>query len=184
MTKKYPFDSDGYYTYGFTSSGLFTLINKGGESLYDKAIPLLEKLGSHFLWIFLWIVVLVASNLIFSDPKLINRLFMSLIFFHLFLVGCRVTSLMLNGKLKPLFFPPLWIRLTRELQKGGGIEILKKHTLDTHPGLLVNLALTQFTQGHAQEGQATLKHALSFCPDHPDILQICAQLLTKTPQPD
>jgi len=174
MTKKFHFDSDGRYAYGFTSSGLFTLLNKDGESLYDEVVPLCEKLGSHLIWVFLWIVVIVASNLLFSDSvvTIVNRVFMSLIFVHLFLFGCRLTTLLIKGGFKPIFFPPLWMRITRELQKGKGAEVLKKHSLEEHPGLLVNLALVQFSREQTHEGRQTLRHALSVCPDHPAILQI------------
>lgn len=174
MTKKFPFDCDGRYTYGFTSTGLFTLINKNGEPLYEETIPICEKLGSHLLWIFLWIVIIVASNLFFSDTvvRVVDRLFMTLIFFNLFLFGCRLTTLLLKGGFKPIFFPPLWMRLTRQLQKGKGIELLKNHKLDTHPGLLVNLALVQFSRDQFTEGRHTLRQALALYPDHPDILQI------------
>jgi len=81
MTKKYHFDSDGRYPYGFTSSGLFTLLNKDGGSLYNEVIPLCEKLGSHLIWIFLWIVLIVLSNLLFSDAivSILNRILMSVI---------------------------------------------------------------------------------------------------------
>ncbi|MCC5832090.1 MAG: hypothetical protein JJU12_03505 [Chlamydiales bacterium] len=174
MTKKYHFDCDGRYTYGFTSYGLFTVIDKEGQSLYSEAIPLCEKLGGHLLWIFLWIVVLVASNLFCPDSVIliIDRIFMSLIFFHLFLFGCRLTSLLLIGGFRPIFFPPLWMRLTRELQKGQGIEILKKHNLSDHPGLLVNLALVQLSREQIDEGRHTLRHALALCPGHPDLISI------------
>lgn len=174
MTKKCHFDCDGRYTYGFTSSGLFTLMNKDGEPLYEEAIPLCEKLGSHLLWIFLWIVGIVSANLLFSDSivLVVDRVFMTLIFFHLFLFGCRLTSLLLKGGFRPIFFPPLWMSLTRELQKGKGIEILKKHNLSDHPGLLVNLALVQFSREQINEGRQTLHRALSLCPDHPDLLTI------------
>ena len=174
MTKKYPFDHDGRYAYGFTSSGFFTLINRDGEPLYDATIPLCEKLGSHLIWIFLWIVLIIASNLLLPDQYvfIIDCVLMSLIFFHLFLFGCRLTTLLLKGGFRPVFFPPLWMRLTRQLQKGEGLECLKEHKLEEHPGLLVNLALIQFTRDQKQEGQQTLRRALSLCPDHPAIQQI------------
>lgn len=178
MTKKFLFDSDGRYTYGFAPSGLFTLVNREGEPLYDEAIPLYRKLFSHLVWIFLWIVVISTTNLLFSQILLINRIFMSLIFFHLFLIGYRLTTLLLKGGFRPIFFPPLWIRLTRELQRGKGIELLKKHNLHEHPGMLVNLALVQFNREHVSDGRQTLSHALALCPDHPDIQQIYAHMIS------
>lgn len=171
MKKKYTFDSDGRYTYGFTSSGLFTLIDSNGDSLYQQVIPLWEKLGSHLVWIFFWVMLIVATNLFFVS-SVANRLFMTLIFLHLFLFSCRLTTLLLKGGVKPVLFPPFWIRITRQLQKGKNLDHLKAHDLDQHPGLLVNLALVELSQGNSQEGHHLLRRALSFCPDHPAILQL------------
>lgn len=181
MTKRYPFSTDGRYEYGFTDRGVFTLLTKKGESLYAYAIPLCEKLGSHLLWVFFWLVLILVSNLFFSDRVVFmsGRVFMSLIFVHLFIFGCRLTTLLIKGGFRPVFFPPLWIRLTRQFQKGSGIELLKKHQLDTHPGLLVNLALTQLNREEPEKGHQTLVQALHHCPDHPEIQQIvtaCASL--------
>jgi hypothetical protein len=157
-----PFNCDGY-TFNFTSSGLFTLVDKEGAPLYEQTLPLFEKLISHLVWIFFWVVLILTTH-IFVPPSWLavtDRLFMGLIFFHLFFFGCRLTSLLLKGGLKPILFPPLWIRLTRKLQKGHSIELLRKYHLEDHPGLLANLALAQFAREQHIEARQTLQRALT-----------------------
>ena len=168
MTRSYPFESDGSYSYGFTSSGLFTLITKDGEPLYAQTIPLAEKLASHLLWTLFWVAL-----------SLLTPLFMPLIIVHLFIFGCRLTTLLIKGGVRPLLFPPLWIRLTRALQKEPSLAPLKKHNLQNHPGLLSNLALIHYTQNRPQQGRETLQKALSLS-DHPDLLQISENLIERT----
>jgi len=63
------------------------------------------------------------------------------------------------------------------------MEFLKKHKLDGHPGLLVNLALAQFSRGQKEEGHQQLSRALSLCPDHP-VLQQMHNLLNQGSEPD
>lgn len=182
MTKKRSrFDHDGHYEYGFTPSGLFTILNKKGESYYNVVLPLFEKLGSHLIWIFLWIVAILVSNLLFSPHvlRLPNLLMMSLIFVHLMIFGSRLTHLLLQGGCLAVLFPPLWIRITRQFQKGKGTELLEKHKLRDHPGLLVNLGLIQIDSGRLAEGKQRLEEALVSAPGHPIIEQIYTTLSTK-----
>jgi hypothetical protein len=175
-----PFTICGRYRFDFTSSGLFTLVDKEGEPLYERALPFFEKAMSHLVWIFFWMSLILASHffLPLSWLKTTDRLLMALIFFHLFFFGCRLTTLLLFGGLMPILFPPLWIRLTRKLQKGAGFELLTKHALHTHPGLLTNLALVQYTHGESQAACQTLRRALSYAPDHPlllELIKVCAE---------
>jgi len=78
----------------------------------------------------------------------------------------------LKGSIIAVFFPPTWIRITRKLQKGRGLDLLEEHDLAEHPGLLINLALVQFSRDQKREGHQTARRALSLCPDHPDLQQI------------
>lgn len=167
MTKKFLFEDDGRYSYGFTNRGLFTLLNKNGEPLYNTVIPLIYKLGSHLLWILIWFI-----GLFFLD---FPRLFTSLIIFHLFLFGCRLTALLLKGGFFPLLFPPLWMRLTKRLYRGEGFELLKRYNLERHPGLLVNLARAQLGRDQQEEGLKTLQTAYAYS-DHPAIGQMLEYL--------
>ena len=164
----------GSYLFDFTSSGLFTLVDKQGEPLYEKAFPFFEKALSHLVWIFLWLTFILMSHYLLPRSWLCftDRGLMSLIFLHLFFFGCRLTHLLIGGGLKPILFPPLWIRLTRKLQRDAGLEILKAHRLEHHPGLLVNLSLIHFTQGRSAEAEQTLRLALSHLPGHPHLIQL------------
>lgn len=173
MTKRFPFESDGRYAYGFTPTGFFTLISREGESLYEETIPLCEKLGSHLIWIFLWASVAAFFNL-FSFPIffVLSRFVMAMIFLHIFLFGCRLTTLLMKGGFRPIFFPPLWIRVTRQLQKGGNFTLLKRYHLDRHPGLLVNLALIEFSRRNDNEGRQALQRALAISPEHPVLQEL------------
>lgn len=171
MTKRYHFEDDGRYLYGFTNKGLFTLFNKRGEPFYDVVIPLINKLGSHLIWIIFWMQGLFFLTLPY--------LFMSLIIFHLFLFGCCLTALFLKGGFFPLLFPPLWIRVTKQLHCGrSGFELLKRYNLERHPGLLVNLAHVQLRMNQQEEGVKTLYAAYEYS-DHPLIGQMLEFLTSK-----
>ncbi len=173
------------FFFDFTSSGLFTLVNQEGDSLYEQILPFFEKSVSHLLWISLWLTLILLSHLFLPQSMLNISDFavMALIFFHLFFFGCRVTPLLLKGGLKQTLFPPLWIRLTRKLQKGKGIELLEKHNLHAHPGLLTNLALAQVQRGELNLAYNTLQLALMHAPNHPIITNLSEILLTHIPQP-
>ena len=84
---------------------------------------------------------------------------------HIFLFGARLTTLLLKGGVIPIFFPPLWMRLTRQFQKGAGEELLKKHALEEHPGLLANLALAQLRRGEKEEAESLLKRTSTLLKD-------------------
>jgi hypothetical protein len=155
---------DGKYRFDFSSNGFFLLVNPEGEPLYDQALPYFEKLISHLVWIFFWLMLVITSHFLPPLPFL-DYTFMGLIFLHLFFFGSRLTTLLLLGGLKPILFPPLWVRITRKLQKGAGLELLKKHHLHTHPGLLTNLALFSNNPTH-------LLTALTYAPDHPHLLTL------------
>lgn len=120
--------------FGYTSEGFYTLLTRDGEPLYAHALPLAEKLLSHILYIALWLTC------IFLFPS-VGTYFMSAIFVHLFFFGCRLTTLLIKGGLLAVLFPPLHARITSKLARGAGIDLLKKHNLETHPGLLANLNL-------------------------------------------
>jgi hypothetical protein len=166
MKKRHHFEQCGKYTFDFTP--LFTLVDQFGEPIYPRALPLLEKLASHFLYVILWLTLLLIPQP-FSQTT--NYIFMSAIFFHLFFIGCRLTSLLLLGGLIPTLFPPLWIRLTRKLQRNPSLSLLKKYNLHNHPGLLTNLALIQHIS-HNPSARSTLQLALSHAPNHPAILHL------------
>jgi len=178
------FHSDERYFYDFTTSGFFTLVNQNGEPLYEKALPFFEKAYSHLIWIFLWFTLIAFSH--FACPTVwhffCDRILMILIFFHLFIFGCRLTSLLLKGGLWPILFPPLWVRLTRRMQKGLGLELLKSKDLAAHPGLLANLSLICFIQKRHREAEQALHLALNILPDHPHLLllQQAYEQATKT----
>lgn len=159
----------GKYRFNFSEKGIFTLMNRRGESLYEMAFPVFNKVCSHLLWMLLWTLLIGVTN--FFGPttylKTTNPLFMALIFFHLFIFGGRLTQLMLVGGVKAICAPPLWIKLTRQFQKGEGIELLKKHKLENHPGLLANLSLIKAQLGESDASKEILSHALEICPKHP-----------------
>lgn len=92
---------------------------------------------------------------------------MGFIFFHLFILGIRLTALLLVGGLKPIFSPPLWVKLTNQFQKGAGYSLLEQHHLQSHPGLLANLALAKAIRGEEGESKSALEKALKLCPTHP-----------------
>ena len=154
------------YTFDFTASGFFTLVDSNGEPFYEQALPLFERVVSHLMWIFFWLALILTTQF-FAWSTYASPLLMGLIFVHLFFAGCRLTTLLITGGLKPILFPPLWIRLTRKLQKGGGIELLEKYNLHNNPGLLTNLSLIYLTRGERQEALNTLHNALSKAPDNP-----------------
>lgn len=137
--------NDGKYTYGYTESGLFTLLDKKGEPLYPKGYFLLDKVLSHFIYITIWalLILLSAWYAPTAITKYSNPLLMSLLLINLFFLGCRLTSLLMIHPLKPLFFPPLWMRITKKIAKGADFELLKEYNLETHEGLLANLNLAQ-----------------------------------------
>lgn len=159
--------NDGRYQFGFTPSGFFTLINKEGEPLYEQALPFFEKAVSHLVWGFFWVALILISNFFLSKNTLYwtDRFFMTMIILHLFLFGCRLTTLLLLGGLKPILFPPLWIKITRKLQKGGDLQLLTKYQLQNHPGLLINLALVQYTRKENKEAEQNLKKAFTLAPE-------------------
>lgn len=163
----------GKYTFDFAPSGFFTLMNKKGEPLYENSHPFFDKVVGHALWIAIWLTLTL-----FTHP-LCDRLFMTFIFIHLFLLGCRLTTLLLNGGFRPLLFPPLWVKLTRSLQKGHGLELLQKFNLHQHPGLLANLALIRYSRGDYQAAQTLANQALILAPDHPHLTQL--SLFVKMP---
>ncbi len=159
----------GKNSFNFSSSGFFTLLNSKGEPLYDISLPLFNKVCSHLLWIILWASLIIATNLLGPTTylKTTNPLLMSLLVLHIFLLGCRLTNLLIYGAIKPIFSPPLWIKLTRQFQKGEGLDLLKKHHLEDHPGLLANLALTKAYLNKPQAAKEILDKALDLCPQHP-----------------
>jgi hypothetical protein len=159
------------YTYDFTSSGFYTLVTKDGEPLYEKAFPYFEKVYSHLIWMLIWTCLILLSRILAPASWLtfMDLFFMSLIFLHLFLFGCRLTSLLLVGGLKPFLFPPVCVRLTRKMQQNPCLDILKSKNLASHPGLLVNLSLIQHIQGRRSEAKETLRLALDILPDHPHL---------------
>jgi tetratricopeptide (TPR) repeat protein len=169
----------GKYKYMFTASGFFTLANKADEPLYDQALPLFEKAMSHLIWTFCWISLILASYLFLPRVWLYytDRFLMALIFVHLFFFGCRLTSLLLKGGIKPILLPPLWVRITRQLQKGKGLELLAKHHLEKHPGLLANLALIQYGKSDYAAAKHTLSQALLYSPNHPILLELQQALI-------
>jgi hypothetical protein len=149
-------------------------MDKNGEPLYEQALPFFEKAISHLVWIFFWMSLILASHPFFSVSWLhfTDRALMAMIFFHLFLFGCRLTPLLVKGGLKPILFPPLWVRLTRRMQRGAGMELLTKHDLHNHPGLLTNLSLVQYCNRRHFEACQTLRKALTHAPDHPLLSQL------------
>jgi len=169
-----PFEFDGRYHYNFLPSGFFTLLNHKGEPYYEVARILVERLVSHLVWIFCWVVLILTIHF-FNFEKLIyfsDRFFTALIIANLFLFGCRLTTLLLRGGIRPVLFPPLWIRLTRRMQKGGGLEVLKRHDLQEHPGLLANLAIAELSRKDCKSAKLTLREALKFCPYHAALLEL------------
>ena len=170
----------GRYLFDFTPSGLFTLVNKEGDALYDLSLPYFEKSFSHLVWIFFWSALILFSYLFKHNWHYwTDRLFMALLIVHLFFLGCRLTTLLLMGGLRPILFPPLWIKLTRRLQKGAGIELLKKHQLHTHPGLLTNLALIHYSRGELHKAHTTIQEAMHYS-NHPILTAILSHLNQKT----
>lgn len=152
--------SDGRYSYGFTESGLFTLLDKKGEPFYPKVLPLVDKILSHLIYLLFWLVLIGIFNCLVPQSLLpvSNRILMSLVVFHLFFLGCRLTTLLMIHPLRPLFFPPLWVRLMRKIAKGGGMELLEKYQLETHEGLLANLRLAEALRGTVQPTPASPHH--------------------------
>ena len=171
----------GKYRFNFSEKGIFTLMNRKGEPLYELAFPLFNKVCSHLLWILLWTLLIAVTNLFGPTTylKTTNPLFMSLIFFHLFLFGGRLTQLLLVGGCRAIISPPLWIRLTRQFQKGAGVELLKRHRLENHPGLLANLSLIKAQLGDSEASELTLSHALELCPKHPALQALYHHLAAK-----
>ncbi len=159
----------GGYTFNFSTKGLFTLLNRKEEPLYEIALPLFNKVCSHLLWMMLWIFLIALTN--FFGPtyylKTSNPLFMSLIFFHLFFFGIRLTSLLVAGGIQAIFSPPLWVHITKQFQRGEGFALLEKHQLQRHPGLLANLALSKALQGDYKTAKDAINQALDLCPKHP-----------------
>ncbi len=154
------------YTFGYAPSGHFTLLNKWGEPFYERALPLFQKVLSHLLWLVLFLIL-----------TRLHPWFMAFVFFSLFLLGMRLTALMLSGGLRPILFPPLWVRLSNQLRRGADERILAKHGLEKHPGLLTNLILSQLhTPSNAL---VTTERALELYPDH-EVLQSLYNFLTKT----
>lgn len=171
----------GRNAFYFNESGFFGLVNKRGEPLYEQALPFFQKACSHLVWIFFWIALILTCQMLFPTQRLTDRLFMILIFFHLFLFGCRLTSLLLTGGLRPILFPPLWVKLTRKLQKGEGIALLQKYHLENHPGLLSNLAITQYARGEYADAQKSITLALSYANNHPILLTLSEAINKKYP---
>ncbi|MCH9610426.1 MAG: hypothetical protein S4CHLAM81_12720 [Chlamydiales bacterium] len=143
MSQKNQLMNDGKYTYGFTDAGMFTLLDKKGEPLYPKGLPLLDRVLSHLIYITIWALAILITALFcpIQVLRITNPLLMTLLIINLFFLGCRFTSLCMISPLKPLIFPPLWMRITRDIAKGAGIEALQKHGLEEHEGLLANLKL-------------------------------------------
>ncbi|MCP5469697.1 MAG: hypothetical protein H7A36_04235 [Chlamydiales bacterium] len=159
MRKTCP-NSDGKYQYGFTQSGLFTLLDKKGEPFYPKVLPIADKVLGNLIWIALWVLAIFLTNWLLPSPILLhtNRALMALLIFNLFFLGCRLTQLLLCRPLRPLFFPPLWMRLTRQIARGADITLLKKHNLQDHPGLLANLALAHKLRYNKMDEQSAENH--------------------------
>lgn len=159
----------GEYRFDFTASGFFTLVDSQGEPFYDQALPFFEKAVAHLIWIFFWLTFIIFTHIFLPSrwQTYLDRILMSIIFAHLFLLGCRLTTLLLKKGLKPILFPPLWIKITRKLQKKPDIQILQKKNLDTHPGLLSNLAIIEYLHGDVVSAQTHLNLALNYAPNHP-----------------
>ncbi|MFN0065835.1 MAG: hypothetical protein ACKVOH_06330 [Chlamydiales bacterium] len=163
----------GKYHFNFTEKGYFALLNSKGEPFYEQVIPLAEKVLSHSIWITLWMLFILATNFWLPDSWLfiLNKIAMAMILLHFFILGCRATTLLISGGVSPLFFPPLWTKLTRKFLQGSGIELLAKHQLEEHPGLLVNLALAQHLRGEEKNAEQNLQKAFSLCSTHPILQQ-------------
>ena len=137
--------NDGRYNYGYTESGLFTLLDKKGEPLYPKGYFFLDRVLSHLIYITFWTVLILVTAWYcpVKITRFSNPILMSLLMINLFFLGCRLTSLLMIHPLRPLFFPPLWMRLTKQIAKGADITLLEKHNLENHEGLLANLRLAR-----------------------------------------
>lgn len=157
----------GKYHFDFTSNGFFQLVDNKGEPLYEKAQPCFEKLINNCIWMGIWFTLI----LVLHTQIYFGFLLMGLIFIHLFFVGCRLTTLLIMGGLTPILFPPLWVKLTRKMQKGARLEFLQKYHLQNHPGLLFNLALITLSYDPAQS-KIYLKTALFHMPQHPHLLAL------------
>ncbi|MCH9608725.1 MAG: hypothetical protein S4CHLAM45_13060 [Chlamydiales bacterium] len=170
-----------HHTFNFSSTGFFTPLNRNGEPLYESAFPLFNKMCGHLLWLLLWTFVVVFSNWLGPKTylKTINPLLIGLIVLHLFLLGLRFTSLLLTGGIKSLFAPPLWVRITRQFQKGKGIELLKEYHLERHPGLLANLALAKALLQQPDASKEAVEKALDLCPKHPALQTLYHQLASQ-----
>ncbi|MCH9625806.1 MAG: hypothetical protein S4CHLAM123_09860 [Chlamydiales bacterium] len=156
-------------------------MNKKGEPLYDGALPLFEKVLSHLIWVFFWLVLILVSHLFLPQSWMhfADKILMSFVFVHCFIGGCRLTTLLLHGGLAPILFPPLWVRLTRRLLKGEGMELLSKHNLERHPGLLSNLALMHYHRNESTQAMDVIKKALMYAPDHPILQELQEILMTR-----
>lgn len=165
--------------FNFTETGLFTLVDRDGEPVYPQILPIFDKLISHCLWILLWGGYILLHHYLF--PTLlregVDKFLMSVIFVHLFFLGCRLTTLLLKGGLKAIFFPHLWMRITRRLCKNPSLELLRKYHLETHPGLLANLALAHISREEFSAARSALELAMKQAPENP----IFPELLKRLP---
>lgn len=149
--------------FNFDENGRFVWVGKSGaqkQSARLRLKPLRYKMLLYFVGALLWTTLL----LFFPKPVVVG-----LLFIHLFFLGCYLTNFLIYGKIRPLFFPLLWEKMTTE-------ELLAKHRLQEHPGHLSNLAQNYFSQGKKDEAWDALKKAIDICPNHPVLLSFAVQI--------
>lgn len=170
---------EGYY-YNFSLLGRFELLDK--ENFKKKKLPssllketslLCEKIGSHAIWMGVWIL---AS----SSIKKFSSLFFLLSVLHLFILGVHMTTLMIYGSLKALIFPPIWEKISKKIMKSKDVSILANYGLNQHPGFLTNLAIAYDKKGEVEQAILWLNCALELCPSHLYIKQLLEEIKSRS----
>jgi hypothetical protein len=128
----------------------------------------LRKIGSHFLWILLWVVGWWLARLL---PEPYNNLtgyaLLFLCFTSALFMSSYILTLFFKGWLRPALLNPAWGRLILRMRRR--LPTTLSESLEEHPGFLSNRALLT--------GQLTyLERAVELCPTHPALLELMTRL--------
>lgn len=171
------------YLYNFCGDGWFDFLGCDGDE--PRSLPAMvggkgflpfrrvckrfvRKIGSHFLWMLLWVGLWWPAKFL---PQPYNYFAGYLLLFLLF-IGCvcissYVLTLFFKGWLRPLLLSPKWGRLVSKMRRRLSVS-LQSCALEEHPGFLSNLALLTGQSSH-------LERAVELCPTHPALLELMAR---------
>lgn len=170
----YNFSKDAFFSRSISPSKLRFLPSSQScefpKDSYQKLIlPYLEKILSHTLWLFFWMVLFYFTDVFFHSLVLLCFVI------HIFFLCTYLTNFYIFASPFSFLSRSLWDRLTYEFKSGRvskeSKDLIEKD-LAYHPGHLSNLACAYFIAGNEKEAWNYLDKSIKICPNHPVLLSL------------